>query len=253
MVSIRPRKSATGTLKTVATVTVKLKNGEGWPAVESCTLWLAGAIELAVDEDCGEPIATVLLFGIALRAWSFKAPPLQATAAIKGSAISLRMSFLSFVARTLTRSTALDTAAARKWKPHREKACSRRFVPSSSHASSGEMRVLRHRTRRGACRHRTARGRVLRLSRRAPRLQGACAGDSGRAHAGPVRAPRAATRSVLLAGAAHRGRYRAGAGRSGDVRGREQQGLAERAAPAHAHRPAEQGRSAARFLLVADY
>src|SRR5260370_3391336 len=131
MVSIRPRKSATGTLKTVATVTVKLKNGEGWPAVESCPLWLAGAIEIAVEEDCGEPIATVLLFGIALRAWSFKAPPLQATAAIKGSAISLRMSFLSFVGRTVARSTALDTAAARKWQPHRGKTCSRPLAPPS--------------------------------------------------------------------------------------------------------------------------
>src|SRR4051794_33989702 len=50
---------------------------------------------VAVEDDCGEPIDTVSLLGIASRIWSFSCPPPQATAAIRGSTRILRMVFVS--------------------------------------------------------------------------------------------------------------------------------------------------------------
>jgi hypothetical protein len=69
-----------------------LAKSDGCPATD----WLlTSAVPEAGALEGGEPIDIVLLLGMASRAWSLKAPPLQATAAMRGRASSLRMSFIS--------------------------------------------------------------------------------------------------------------------------------------------------------------
>src|SRR5262249_61893011 len=76
-----------------ATGAVRWKNLDRSPAPESEET--RAELELVPALALGEPIETDWLSGIASRAWSLKLPPLQATAATRGRAISLRMSFIS--------------------------------------------------------------------------------------------------------------------------------------------------------------
>src|SRR6266404_6148002 len=88
----RPRKKAVGTLKVTATAAVSLAKSEGWPAVDSLLTRAVPELEALAG---GEPIDMVWLLGMASRARSLKVPPAQATAATRGRASSVRMSFIS--------------------------------------------------------------------------------------------------------------------------------------------------------------
>src|SRR6266403_1474748 len=75
----RSRNAAVGTLKTTATVAVIRANADASPAVESCETSAVPLADAAWALLVGEPIDIVLLLGMASRAWSWKAPPAQAT------------------------------------------------------------------------------------------------------------------------------------------------------------------------------
>src|SRR5438876_1729390 len=80
-------------LKVAATPSVRSKNGECCPAVESCVIWSGGAIDWPLGE-LGAPMATASLDGKASRDLSLKVcDPPQATAAASESVKRLRIWF----------------------------------------------------------------------------------------------------------------------------------------------------------------